>query len=98
MSKRDSRTEKTYEEKQASKHITEASMRKFRMMLSNRAIKHGVNIIIANQYYPSSQKCSICGNLKEMKVDKRIYKCEHCGLIIDRDLNAAINLANYIKK
>ena len=98
MSKRDSRMEKTYEEKQASKNITEASMRKFRMMLSNRAIKHGVNIIIANQYYPSSQKCSICGNLKEMKVDKRIYKCEQCGLIIDRDLNAAINLANYIKK
>ena len=98
MSKRDSRIEKTYKEKQASKNITEASMRKFRTMLSNRAIKHGVNIIIANQYYPSSQKCSICGNLKEMKVDKRIYKCEQCGLIIDRDLNAAINLANYIKK
>ena len=98
MSKRDFRIEKTYKEKQASKNITEASMRKFRTMLSNRAIKHGVNIIIANQYYPSSQKCSICGNLKEMKVDKRIYKCEQCGLIIDRDLNAAINLANYIKK
>ena len=97
MSNRGSRKEKAYEEKQASKNITVASMRKFRMMLSNRSIKHGVNIIIANQYYPSSKKCSICGNLKEIKVDKRIYKCEQCGLIIDRDLNAAINLANYVK-
>ena len=33
-----------------------------------------------------------------MKVEKRTYKCEHCGLIIDRDLNAAINLANYINR
>ena len=96
MSNKKNRKEMTYKEKQASKSITEASMRKFRMMLINRAIKQGVNIVIANQYYPSSKRCSNCGNLKEMKVDKRTYKCEHCGLIIDRDLNAAINLANYI--
>ena len=95
MSNKKNRKEMTYEELQASKNITEASMRKFRMMLTNRAIKHRVNIVIANQYYPSSKKCSNCGNLKEMTVDKRTYKCEHCGLIIDRDLNAAINLANY---
>ena len=96
MSNKETRKEMTYKEKQASKSITEASMRKFRMMLINRAIKQGVNIVIANQYYPSSKKCSNCGNLKEMKVDKRIYKCKYCGLIIDRDLNAAINLTNYI--
>ncbi len=98
MSNKKNRKEMTYKEKQASKNITEASMRKFRMMLTNRAIKHGVNIVIANQYYPSTKKCSKCGNLKEMKVEKRTYKCEHCGLIIDRDLNAAINLANYINE
>ena len=98
MSNKETRKEKSYEELQASKNITEASMRKFRMMLTNRAIKHKVNIVIANQYYPSTKKCSNCGNLKEMTVDKRTYKCEHCGLIIDRDLNAAINLANYINE
>ena len=53
-------------------------------------------IVIANQHYASSKTCSLCGNIQEMKVDKRIYKCEKCGLILDRDLNAAINIANYI--
>ena len=89
MSNRDSRKEMTYEEKQASKNITEASMRKFRMTLTNRAIKYGVNIVIANQYYPSSQKCNVCGNLKKMKVNKRIYKCKnpsHMNLYISKTL------------
>ena len=35
-------------------------------------------------------------NKQEMKVDNRTYKCEKCGLILDRDLNAAINLVNYV--
>ena len=47
-------------------------------------------------YYASSQLCSSCGHRHPMPLDQRTYVCPHCGLEIDRDLNAAINLANYI--
>ena len=96
MSNKESRMDKDYKEKQASKYITEASYRKFRLLLENRVNKYETTIVIANQYYASSKTCSVCGNKQEMKVDKRTYKCEKCGLILDRDLNAAINLANFI--
>jgi len=48
--------------------------------------------------YPSSQICSRCGHRHKMPLDQRTYVCPHCGLVIDRDLNAAINLANYISQ
>ena len=96
MASKENRKDKDCKEKLASKNITEASMRKFRTMLINRINKYETTIIIANQYYASSQTCSCCGNKQEMKVDKRTYKCNKCGLILDRDLNAAINLANFI--
>ena len=96
MASKENRKDKDYKEKLASKNITEASYRKFRLLLENRVNKYETTIVIADKYYASSQTCSCCGNKQEMKVDKRTYKCEKCGLILDRDLNAAINLANYI--
>ena len=96
MASKENRKDKDYKEKLASKNITEASMRKFRTMLINRINKYETAIVIADKYYASSQTCSCCGNKQKMKVDKRIYKCNKCGLILNRDLNAAINLANYI--
>ena len=96
MASKENRKDKDCKEKLASKNITEASMRKFRTMLINRINKYETAIVIADKYYASSQTCSCCGNKQQMKVDKRTYKCENCGLILDRDLNAAINLANYI--
>ena len=96
MASKENRKDKDCKEKLASKNITEASMRKFRTMLINRINKYETAIVIADKYYASSQTCSCCGNKQEMKVDKKTYKCNKCGLILDRDLNAAINLANYI--
>ena len=42
------------------------------------------------------KKCMRCGKIREMKINDRIYNCDFCGLVIDRDYNSAINLANYI--
>ena len=95
MASKEARKEMTYEQKQASKNIVEASLRKFRMLLSDRIRRYNTNIVIADKYYPSTKMCNICGAIKEMKIQDRVYKCDCCGLIIDRDLNAAINLANY---
>jgi putative transposase len=54
------------------------------------------NVIIANRFFASSKTCSNCGVIKQdLTLSDRTYKCKDCGFIIDRDLNAAINLMNY---
>lgn len=69
----------------------------FREMLSykqERILHH--KLILVNKWFPSSKRCSKCGNIKsDLKLSDRIYRCDECGLIIDRDLNAAINLKQY---
>ena len=58
----------------------------------------GIEFIQADRFYPSSKTCNHCGNIKkDLKLSDRTYICEHCGFTIDRDLNAAMNLANYSK-
>lgn len=95
MASKELRKEMTYEQKKASKNIVEASLRKFRVLLTSRIRRYDTNIVIADKYYPSTKMCNRCGHIKKMKLKDRVYKCDYCGLIIDRDLNAAINLANY---
>jgi putative transposase len=53
--------------------------------------KHYIEI---GRFEPTSRKCSLCGHEQEMPLDKRQFKCENCGMIMDRDLNAAINIRN----
>ncbi len=51
---------------------------------------------LADRWYASSKTCSGCGHKKDrLDLSERTYHCEHCGLTIDRDLNAAINLARW---
>ncbi len=55
-----------------------------------------IEFIQVDKFYPSSKTCSCCGNIKkDLKLSDRMYKCDVCGLVIDRDYNASINLANY---
>lgn len=50
----------------------------------------------SDRFYASSKICSCCGNVKkDLKLRDRVYKCNKCGNVIDRDYNASINLANY---
>jgi len=59
----------------------------------HRQLKYkAVELIPAPAFYPSTQLCSSCGARKDMPLDVREYICQHCGLRIDRDLNAALNL------
>ena len=85
----------TYQEKEAAKNLHEASLRKFRLLLADRIRKYDIKLIISDKYYPSTKKCSCCGNVKKMEIQDRVYVCDYCNLIINRDLNSAINLANY---
>lgn len=52
-----------------------------------------IPIILADRFYPSSQICSNCGNRQQIG-RAAVYKCPECGLVMDRDFNAAINLKN----
>ena len=82
--------------KRISSKIQISSFRKFIEKLKYITYKENILLIEANKYYPSSKKCSKCKEIKkELKLSERIYKCDKCGLVIDRDINAAINLANY---
>ncbi|MCZ6157018.1 zinc ribbon domain-containing protein, partial [Campylobacter ureolyticus] len=50
----------------------------------------------ADKFYPSSKTCCVCGNIKQdLTLKDRVYKCKSCGNIIDRDLNASINLHKF---
>lgn len=76
------------------KAVTQQKFYEFRTKLISKAKQNSIEIRIVNRWYPSSKTCSCCGAIKKyLKLSDRVYKCE-CGLEIDRDLNAAINLAN----
>lgn len=76
--------------------VAEQKFYEFRHMMQYKCHVRNIEFILANRYYPSSKTCSHCGNIKhDLKLSDRTYRCEKCGLVIDRDLNASINLANY---
>lgn len=81
--------------KHLSKSIQQSSLYLFKTLLINKANEYRIKIIEADRFYPSSKMCSNCGQIKsDLKLKDRVYKCD-CGLEIDRDLNAAINLSKY---
>lgn len=78
------------------KHIQNAMFSEFRRQLEYKCLHYGIQLVVANRFYPSSKMCSYCGNIKsELNLNERVYKCSSCGLKKDRDLNAAENLAYY---
>ena len=76
------------------KSIAEVSWSRFREMLDYKSRWYGRELIIAPPDYPSSQLCSDCGNRSSQTKDLacRVYICQECGLEIDRDYNASLNL------
>ena len=67
----------------------------FRLKLADKCRKNGIELRIADRWYPSSRLCSECGSIrKDLKLSDRTYRCNACGLVIDRDRNASINLMN----
>ena len=79
-----------------SKAIQEQCFYEFRRQMQYKCEEYGIEFVLANRFYPSSKLCSDCGfKKKDLKLSDRIYKCNNCGLIIDRDENASINLMNY---
>ena len=78
-----------------SKAVQEQGFFWFRKQLEYKCSDKGIQLIVADRFYPSSKLCSCCGNIKkDLKLSDREYRCE-CGNIIDRDFQASINLKGY---
>jgi putative transposase len=64
-----------------------------RWQLNYKTCWQGGQLIVADRFFPSSKTCSACGMVKaKLSLDERVFTCEECGLVIDRDVNAARNL------
>ena len=75
------------------KAIADMGFYEFRRQLDYKSKLYGSELIVADRWFASSKTCSCCGQIKEaMPLSVRIFECV-CGLVIDRDLNAALNLA-----
>ncbi|NFV48353.1 IS200/IS605 family element transposase accessory protein TnpB, partial [Clostridium botulinum] len=81
--------------KHLSKAISEQCLYDFKTKMQYKCKLYGIEFIEADKWYPSSKTCSCCGAIKkDLKLSDRVYKC-NCGLVIDRNLNASINLSKY---
>ena len=77
-----------------SKAIADASFAELRRQLEYKCLWYGVNLVVADRFYPSSKTCSACGHVKPLlRLAERRFACEKCGAVIDRDFNASLNLA-----
>lgn len=81
--------------KHLSKAIAQQKFSDFRTKLVDKCKTHKIEVRLVDRWFPSSKTCSRCGAIKkDLKLSDRTYKCECCGLVIDRDYNASINLKN----
>ena len=81
------------------KHLSDAIRKQgfyeFKRQLEYKCKFIGIELVVADRFYPSSKTCSQCGEIKkDLKLKDRVYNCS-CRLSIDRDLNASINLSRY---
>lgn len=82
--------------KHLAKAVLEQKFYEFTRQMKYKTEKYGIEFIQVPMFYPSSKTCSQCGAIKkDLRLSDRIYRCDCCGLEIDRDYNASINLAKY---
>lgn len=84
--------------KNLSEAVAEQCFYEFYRQIEYKSTWNNIKFIIADRFYASSKICSCCGHIKkDLKLSDRIYKCDNCNNVIDRDKKASINLFNYGK-
>jgi putative transposase len=74
--------------------LADAGLGELRRQLGYKTTWYGSQLAVADRWYPSSKTCSACGAVKaKLALADRTYHCDHCNMVLDRDRNAAINLA-----
>ena len=77
------------------KAVQSQGFHEFHRQLEYKCKNAGIQLIVADRFYPSSKLCSCCGSVKkDLKLSDRVYRCS-CGNVMDRDFQAAINLKAY---
>jgi len=88
---------KMLKNKRLSRHIADGGWYEFRRQLTYKAELRDNRIFLADRWYASSKRCSKCKHIKDkLSLSERMYNCAQCGLCIDRDVNAALNLLQLI--
>ena len=73
--------------------VSESNFYKFKIHLINKCKEYGIRIRLINTNYPSTKLCSNCGKKnKDIKLEDRTFVCKKCGITMNRDENAAINI------
>lgn len=73
--------------------VSDASLGEFRRQLEYKTARTGATLRVIDRWYTSSKTCSTCGAVKaKLSLSERVFRCDACGLVMDRDLNAAINI------
>ena len=79
-----------------SKAVQQQVFYEFRRQIEYKSSWNNIKIIIVDRFFPSSKLCSCCGTIKkDLKLSDRMYHCDQCGLVIDRDYQASLNLKRY---
>ncbi|MEM1169777.1 MAG: RNA-guided endonuclease TnpB family protein [Cyanobacteria bacterium P01_H01_bin.35] len=78
------------------KSIADQGFYEFRRQLEYKCQWYGSELVVVDRFFPSSKTCSNCGHIQDMPLHLRTYDCPECGLSIDRDLNASINLRDAV--
>jgi putative transposase len=74
--------------------VADASLGELRRQLTYKTMDHGTRLVVVDRFYPSSKMCSGCGMVKaKLALSERVFVCHGCGHVVDRDVNAAINIA-----
>jgi putative transposase len=80
--------------KNLNRSISDVSWYEFCRILEYKSNWNSKHFVKVDQYFPSTKKCSQCGNLISMKLENRTYNCKECGNCMDRDYNASLNIYN----
>jgi Transposase and inactivated derivatives len=75
--------------------IAECGFYEFKRQLEYKAKLYDCQLVVADRFYPSSQLCLRCHHRQKTPLKQRVFRCEKCGLELDRDLNAALNLVKW---
>ncbi|MEG4529961.1 RNA-guided endonuclease TnpB family protein [Microcoleus sp. D2_18a_D3] len=75
--------------------ISDLGFYEFKRQLDYKSKMYGANLVLVDQWFPSTKTCSNCGTKKEMPLSVRTCDCPACGISLDRDFNASLNILNW---
>jgi putative transposase len=88
-----------FADRRIARHLGDAAFGELRWLVSYKAAWYGAELVIADRWFASSKTCSACGRINDrLRRGDRVFLCPACGLAVDRDVNAAVNLARWVPR